>query len=187
MVSGSSPTISCLRASEICALSPPLQSRRQVQTLSSLQFPTSFPDVHPVLLSVLVQLRRKTTNSVRHLQYQASTDSVMPTVVGLGDPIVDVLISLSHASFDQLGLERGGSTPLDSEAITQLLDQIPEDTPRDKYVLVYARWPPAKSHGCKYLACLQHPRWLSCKCNQRSSELGSSPAISQVHGYDRAR
>ena len=62
----------------------------------------------------------------------------MPTVVGLGDPVVDVLISLSHASFDQLGLERGGSTPLDSQAITHLLDQIPEDTPRDKYVLFYS-------------------------------------------------
>lgn len=185
-MSGSSPTISCFRASVPCTV-----TTAAVPAAGSnlVQLPTSFPDavVHPVLLSVLVQLRRNTTDSVRHLQYQASTDSVMPTVVGLGDPVVDVLISLSHASFDQLGLERGGSTPLDSEAITQLLDQIPEDTPRDKYVLVYSLRPPVKSHGCKHLACLQHSRWLSCKCNQRSSKLSSSPAISQVHGYDRAR
>ena len=60
--------------------------------------------------------------------------STMPTIVGLGDPIVDVIIPLSHASFDQLGLQPGGSTPLDSEAITLLLTQIPEDTPRNEYV-----------------------------------------------------
>lgn len=51
-------------------------------------------------------------------------------VVGLGDPIMDVLIPLSHGSFDKLGLQRGGSTPLDSEAITQLLEQIGRTTPR---------------------------------------------------------
>lgn len=63
-----------------------------------------------------------------------SVEEHITSVVGLGDPIVDVLVPLSHANFDDLGLQRGGSTPLDTESISQLLSQIPDDTFRNKCV-----------------------------------------------------
>lgn len=62
----------------------------------------------------------------------ASSNLHTNTIVGLGDPIVDVLIPLSHDSFDKLRLQCGGSTPLDSESMAQLLSKIPHDAPRNR-------------------------------------------------------
>jgi len=53
-------------------------------------------------------------------------------IVGLGDPIVDVLVKVSSQSLDQLGLQRGGSVSLHKQQINELLEQVADDGHRTK-------------------------------------------------------
>ena len=53
-------------------------------------------------------------------------------IVGLGDPIVDVLVKVSSQEFDQLGLQRGGSVSLHQKDIDGLLEQVTDDGHRTK-------------------------------------------------------
>lgn len=43
-------------------------------------------------------------------------------ISGLGDPVMDVLIRLSHEELAALGLEPGGCTPIDGDGINDLLE-----------------------------------------------------------------
>ena len=61
------------------------------------------------------------------------TNSAAKTsIVGLGDPIVDVLVRVSAGNFDQLGLQRGGSTSLRQCDMDSLLEQVEDDGRRAK-------------------------------------------------------
>lgn len=110
----------------------------------------------------------------------------MPTevVVGLGDPIVDVLVPVSHADFDELGLQRGGSTPLDSDSIKRLMSQLPEDAPRNKCVLEQHKQKLRRATPAKFVQLLmtsmvsQYSWWFSCECDKRSSKPGAGSAVS---------
>lgn len=53
-------------------------------------------------------------------------------IVGLGDPIVDVLVKVSSQEFDQLELQRGGSVSLHQKDIDGLLEQVTDDGHRTK-------------------------------------------------------
>ena len=76
------------------------------------------------------------SSSGLHNRHFSSSNMPTEVVVGLGDPIVDVLVPVSHAEFDELGLQRGGSTPLNSDSINRLMSQLPQDAPRNKCALV---------------------------------------------------
>ena len=61
-----------------------------------------------------------------------SPSAAKTCIVGLGDPIVDVLVKLSAQNFDQLGLERGGSVSLHKHDIHELLEQVTDDGHRTR-------------------------------------------------------
>lgn len=58
--------------------------------------------------------------------------SAKTCIVGLGDPIVDVLVKLSARNFGQLGLQRGGSVSLPTSEIDDLLAQVTDDGHRTR-------------------------------------------------------
>ena len=60
--------------------------------------------------------------------------SAKTCIVGLGDPIVDVLVKLTVQNFDQLGLQRGGSVSLHTSEIDELLEQVDDDGHRTRWV-----------------------------------------------------
>ena len=60
--------------------------------------------------------------------------SAKTCIVGLGDPVVDVLVKLSAQNFEQLGLQRGGSVSLHTSQIDQLLEQVNDDGHRTRLV-----------------------------------------------------
>ena len=60
--------------------------------------------------------------------------SAKTCIVGLGDPVVDVLVKLSAQNFDQLGLQRGGSVSLHASEIDDLLEQVDNDGHRTRLV-----------------------------------------------------
>ena len=63
----------------------------------------------------------------------------MACVVGLGDPVVDVLVKLSAHNFGQLGLQRGGSVSLHTNEIDDLLEQVADDGHRTRLAQLYKR------------------------------------------------
>lgn len=62
----------------------------------------------------------------------ANSGAAKTCIVGLGDPIVDVLVKLSAQNFDQLGLQRGGSVSLHTSEIDDLLEQVTDDGHRTR-------------------------------------------------------
>lgn len=88
--------------------------------------------VEKVCLSV--GLRATTRKRVSDHKVMASPGSAKTCIVGLGDPMVDVLVKLSTQSFDQLGLQRGGSVSLHTSEIDQLLEQVDDDGHRTRLV-----------------------------------------------------
>ena len=62
-------------------------------------------------------------------------------IVGLGDPIVDILVRVSARNFDQLGLERGGSVSLPTSEIDDLLEQVADDGHRTRLASVADTFP----------------------------------------------
>lgn len=60
--------------------------------------------------------------------------SAKTCVVGLGDPVMDILVKLSAQNFCQLGLQRGGSVSLHSSEIDDLLKQVADDGHRSRSV-----------------------------------------------------
>ena len=58
--------------------------------------------------------------------------SAKTCIVGLGDPVVDVVVKVSAENFDQLGLQRGGSVPLHTSEIDDLLEQVDDDGHRTR-------------------------------------------------------
>ena len=63
--------------------------------------------------------------------------SAKTCIVGLGDPVVDVLVKLSAQNFDQLGLQRGGSVSLHASEIDDLLEQVDNDGHRTRLVYLW--------------------------------------------------
>lgn len=61
-----------------------------------------------------------------------TSNAARTSIVGLGDPIVDVLVRLSARNFDQLGLQRGGSTSLQQCELDALLEDVEDDGHRAK-------------------------------------------------------
>lgn len=76
-------------------------------------------------------LARKRTGTDHRLM-AAGTGAAKTCIVGLGDPIVDVLVKLSAQNFDQLGLERGGSVSLHMSEVDDLLGQVADDGHRTR-------------------------------------------------------
>ena len=62
----------------------------------------------------------------------SSPGAAKTCIVGLGDPIVDVLVKLSAQNFDQLGLQRGGSVSLHTSEIDDLLEKVADDGHRTR-------------------------------------------------------
>lgn len=58
--------------------------------------------------------------------------SAKTCIVGLGDPIVDVLVKLTARNFGQLGLQRGGSVSLPTSEIDDLLALVADDGHRTR-------------------------------------------------------
>lgn len=61
-----------------------------------------------------------------------ATTCAKSCIVGLGDPIVDVLVNVTAQNFDQLGLQRGGSVSLHNSEIVDLLQQVDDDGHRSR-------------------------------------------------------
>lgn len=75
---------------------------------------------------------RRLPGTDRRIRMATSPGAAKTCIVGLGDPIVDVLVKLSTQNFDQLGLERGGSVSLHKQEISDLLEQVADDGHRTK-------------------------------------------------------
>ena len=108
------------------------------------------------------------------------------SVVGLGDPIVDVLVRVSAGNFDQLGLQRGGSTSFRQCDMDSLLQQVEDGSHRAKLVSfessISSLVPTPK------LDCLAHLQCARRECRERAKGAGqpsSAAAVSQVHGHGR--
>ena len=145
--------------------------------LRSASFYTSY------LCDCGAQLLQQSSSGL-HNRHISSSNMPTEVVVGLGDPIVDVLVPVSHADFDELGLQRGGSTPLDSDSINRLMSQLPEDAPRNKYVLLQHKQKLRRAAPAKFVQLLmtlmvsQYSWWFSCECDKRSSKSGAGSAVS---------
>ena len=75
---------------------------------------------------------RRGHSSDRRISMATGPGAAKTCIVGLGDPIVDVLVKVSTQSLDQLGLQRGGSVSLHKQQISELLEQVADDGHRTK-------------------------------------------------------
>ncbi|DBA91709.1 TPA: hypothetical protein ACH3X1_003306 [Trebouxia sp. C0004] len=63
----------------------------------------------------------------RRISMATGPGAARTCIVGLGDPVVDVLVKVSSKNLEQLGLQCGGSVSLHKQQINELLKQVADD------------------------------------------------------------
>ena len=88
--------------------------------------------LHIGLTSLGASLKTRDRKLLGCDQRTMTNSAAKTSIVGLGDPIVDVLVRVSAGNFDQLGLQRGGSTSLRQCDMDSLLERVDDDGKRAK-------------------------------------------------------